>query len=112
MTVLRTTKEAAVLYQIVPEQPIGSCGRWPDPLETSDLGECPECRADYTTFRALNNDAFDVRSGSFKDDCIPDFPHISYQCGGGWRKVYDHWEGFCGKPKTVQLELQFTEENL
>lgn len=97
------------MYPSVPEEPLRESGEWPQ-LTPHELDECPECGEGFVTFRTLTDRTF--YNGPSQFGTVPPFPHIFYQCGGGWRKVYDHWEGFCGKPKTVQLELQFTEEEL
>ena len=92
------------MYPSVPEEPLNDVGHWPQGIANLGCEFCIECGKGYTHWRSI--------IGEESSSSAPDYPHIAYECGAIWRKVYDHWEGFCGKPKTVQLELQFTEENL
>ena len=88
-------------YQTVPELPLSPSGHWPKVLYESDLSCCPECGANIHTYRTLCGKHY----SSIMNTIGPEKPHIKYFCGGGWRKVYENWEGYCGIRKTKQLEL-------
>jgi hypothetical protein len=91
-------------YRSIPHEPLDKYGHWPLPLALVNA-HCCECGAEYTTWHTSSGER---GSGVVPFSDIPDYPHLAYTCGGGWRQVYDHWEGFCGVPKTRQLEIEFT----
>lgn len=94
------------MYGSVPTVPNDSY--WPRGCvrKGKSIGNCPECEASWVTYRALNGCPGNSQGLALMP--VPAYPHVFYECGGGWRQVYDHWEGFCGVPKTRQLEIEFT----
>jgi hypothetical protein len=95
-------------YHSIPNEPLDKYGHWPEAIAHGNTDRCAVCGAQYTTYRTSKlevNGSYDMTIPSHR---IPPHPHLNYACGGGWRQVYDHWEGFCGVPKTRQLEIEFT----
>jgi hypothetical protein len=75
------------------------------------LSRCPICEAGWTVCRWVDGDA-KLRSTTDPGTFIPDFPNITYACGGMY---YDQgngfWGGRCWASKSQRaLEFTFEEE--